>query len=191
MIIIGVISGSIPGHLLNRNASRSNSPLPVTTTHQTTPTPLNQSNQMQIGLEETDLAPPQDLPPPPPTPDPAPPRAVSPPCNIPPPPPPPPPPPMANGPASSMALTNGDIAKMIVNNPPKLRPLKNMVDGQLIKKANIPLVDPRNDLLKAIRDGKSRLLRVAFDHNFNTVEPPSVLIIDVYTLSFDAMYNFD
>lgn len=56
-----------------------------------------------------------------------------------------------------MPLTNGDIAKMIATNPPKLKPLKSIVDGQLRKPVNpnIPLVDPRNDLLKAIRDGKS------------------------------------
>ncbi|XP_033227988.1 wiskott-Aldrich syndrome protein family member 3 isoform X1 [Belonocnema kinseyi] len=142
------MNGSIPSHLLNRNGSRSNSPLP---SHHTTQTPANHLNQM--GVDETDPAP-QDLPPPPPTPDPAPARPNSPPCNIPPPPPPPPPPPILNGPTPPMPLTNGDIAKMIINNPPKLRPLKNMIDGEIRKThSNIPLVDPRNDLLKAIRDG--------------------------------------
>ncbi|XP_017887138.1 wiskott-Aldrich syndrome protein family member 3 isoform X3 [Ceratina calcarata] len=145
--------GSIPSHLLNRNGSRSNSPLP---SHHSTPTPPNHSTQ--IGTDETDPAAPQDLPPPPPTPDPTPPRPISPPSNIPPPPPPPPPPPVTNGPSPPVPLTNGDIAKMIANNPPKLKPLKpvkNSVDGQLRKPVNpnIPLVDPRNDLLKAIRDG--------------------------------------
>ncbi|XP_053990344.1 actin-binding protein WASF3 isoform X1 [Hylaeus anthracinus] len=145
------MNGSIPSHLLNRNGSRSNSPLP---SHHSTPTPPNHSTQ--IGQDETDPAP-QDLPPPPPTPDPTPPRPISPPCNIPPPPPPPPPPPVANGPTPPLPLTNGDIAKMIATNPPKLKPLKPLknMDGQLRKPVNpnIPLVDPRNDLLKAIRDG--------------------------------------
>ena len=56
-----------------------------------------------------------------------------------------------------MPMTNGDIAKMIVNNPPKLKPLKSIVDGQLRKPVNPnapAAVDPRNDLLKAIRDGE-------------------------------------
>lgn len=112
-----------------------------------------------MGMDETDPSVPQDLPPPPPTPDPTPPRPISPAC-VPPPPPPPPPPPvvLANGPQPATVappLTNGDIAKMIVNNPPKLKSVKNLVDGQLRKPVNpnIPLVDPRNDLLKAIRDG--------------------------------------
>ncbi|GAB1868130.1 Wiskott-Aldrich syndrome protein family member [Camponotus japonicus] len=140
------MNGSIPSHLLNRNGSRTDSPLP---SQRSTPTPPN-----QLGVDETDPAP-QDLPPPPPTPDPTPPRPISPPCNIPPPPPPPPPPPVANGPTAPLPLTNGDIAKMIATNPPKLKPLKSIVDGQYRKPANpnIPLVDPRNDLLKAIRDG--------------------------------------
>ncbi|XP_043253753.1 wiskott-Aldrich syndrome protein family member 3 isoform X1 [Colletes gigas] len=145
------MNGSIPSHLLNRNGSRSNSPLP---SHHSTPTPPNHSTQ--IGQDETDPAP-QDLPPPPPTPDPTPPRPISPPCNIPPPPPPPPPPPVLNGPTPPLPLTNGDIAKMIATNPPKLKPLKPLdnMDGPLRKplNPNIPLVDPRNDLLKAIRDG--------------------------------------
>ncbi|XP_034188411.2 wiskott-Aldrich syndrome protein family member 3 SCAR isoform X2 [Osmia lignaria lignaria] len=146
------MNGSIPSHLLNRSGSRPNSPLP---SHHSTPTPPNHSTQ--IGADETDPAAPQDLPPPPPTPDPTPPRPISPPCNIPPPPPPPPPPPVANGPSPLVPLTNGDIAKMIATNPPKLKPLKPLknMDGQLRKPVNpnIPLVDPRNDLLKAIRDG--------------------------------------
>ncbi|XP_066586132.1 actin-binding protein WASF3 isoform X2 [Prorops nasuta] len=140
------MNGSIPSHLLARNGSRSNSPLP---SHHGAPIGV------QMGADEVDPAP-HDLPPPPPTPDPTPSRPISPPCNIPPPPPPPPPPPVANGPPSvPMALTNGDIAKMIATNPPKLRPVKNMIDAQLRKSVNpnIPIVDPRNDLLKAIRDG--------------------------------------
>ncbi|XP_043463577.1 wiskott-Aldrich syndrome protein family member 3 isoform X2 [Leptopilina heterotoma] len=142
------MNGSIPSHLINRNGSRSNSPLP---THQTTANQQNHLNQM--GIDEPDPAP-QDLPPPPPTPDPTPVRPNSPPCNIPPPPPPPPPLPISNGPSPPLPLTNGDIAKMIANNPPKLRPLKNIIDGEIRKtNPNIPLVDPRNDLLKAIRDG--------------------------------------
>lgn len=143
------MNGSIPSHLLNRNGSRPNSPLP---SHHSTPTPPNHS--AQIGTDETDPVS-QDLPPPPPTPDPTPPRPISPPCNIPPPPPPPPPPPAINGSSPPVPLTNGDIAKMIAMCPPKLKPLKS-IDGQLRKSAvnpNIPLVDPRNDLLKAIRDG--------------------------------------
>ncbi|XP_043276497.1 wiskott-Aldrich syndrome protein family member 3 isoform X2 [Venturia canescens] len=143
------INGTIPSHLLNRNGSRSNSPLP---SHHSTPTPPNHT--LPMGIDEPDPAP-QDLPPPPPTPDPIIQRPISPPCNIPPPPPPPPPPPIANGPTPPMPLTNGDIAKMIATNPPKLKPVKNIIDGQLRKgqNPNIPIVDPRNDLLKAIRDG--------------------------------------
>ncbi|XP_057327839.1 actin-binding protein WASF3 isoform X2 [Microplitis mediator] len=143
------INGTIPAHLLNRNGSRSNSPLP---SHQSTPTPPNHT--LPVGIDEPDPAP-QDLPPPPPTPDPAPSRPISPPCNIPPPPPPPPPPPVLNGPMTCVPISNGDIAKIIANNPPKLKPLKSIVDGQLRKpqNPNIPIVDPRNDLLKAIRDG--------------------------------------
>ncbi|XP_046746470.1 wiskott-Aldrich syndrome protein family member 3 isoform X1 [Diprion similis] len=144
------MNGSIPSHLLNRNGSRSNSPLP---SHHSTPTPPNHTNQ--LGSDDTCDAMPQDLPPPPPTPDPTPPRTVSPPCNIPPPPPPPPPLPESNGLLLPMPMTNGDIAKMIANNPPKLTPPKTMIDGPQRKPVNpnIPLVDPRNDLLKAIRDG--------------------------------------
>lgn len=133
------MNGTIPGHLLHHNGSRSSSPLP---SHHSMP--------MQIGgIDEPDPAP-QDLPPPPPTPDPTP-RPISPPCNIPPPPPPPPPPPVLNGPLPMPPMTNGNIAKMIAANPPKLKP----IDGQLRKgqNPNIPIVDPRNDLLKAIRDG--------------------------------------
>ncbi|XP_015596957.1 wiskott-Aldrich syndrome protein family member 3 isoform X2 [Cephus cinctus] len=143
------MNGSIPSHLLNRSGSRSSSPLP---SHHSTPTPPNHSTQ--VSMDEPDPVP-QDLPPPPPTPDPTPPRPPSPPTNIPPPPPPPPPPPiLLNGPSMPMPLTNGDIAKMIANNPPKLKPLKNMVDGEIRKSVNPnPPVDPRNDLLKAIRDG--------------------------------------
>ncbi|XP_008212721.1 wiskott-Aldrich syndrome protein family member 3 isoform X1 [Nasonia vitripennis] len=154
------MNGTIPSHLLNRNGSRSNSPLP---NHQPTPTSVvtaggvHLGQMMPMGVDETESVP-QDLPPPPPTPDPVPTRPVSPPCNIPPPPPPPPPPPITNGPAMApnMPMTNGDIAKMIASNPPKLKPLKSIVDGQLRKPGNpnnpAP-VDPRNDLLKAIRDG--------------------------------------
>ncbi|XP_058804941.1 actin-binding protein WASF3 isoform X2 [Phymastichus coffea] len=151
------MNGALPSHLLQRNGSRSNSPLP---NHQSTPTAgmIHIGQMMPMGTDETESVA-QDLPPPPPTPDPAPPRPVSPPCNIPPPPPPPPPPPISNGPPpslSQMPITNGDIAKMIVNNPPILKPVKNIIDGQLRKpnNPNIPaVVDPRNDLLKAIRDG--------------------------------------
>ncbi|KAK0087210.1 hypothetical protein PV325_001579 [Microctonus aethiopoides] len=143
------MNGTIPAHLLNRNGSRSNSPLP---SHHSTPTPPNHT--IPMGIDEPDPAP-QNLPPPPPTPDPTPSRPISPPCNIPPPPPPPPPPPVLNGPMPCVPISNGDIAKMIALNPPKLKPLKNIVDGQLKKplNSNIPIVDPRNDLLKAIRDG--------------------------------------
>lgn len=160
------INGTIPAHLLNRNGSRSNSPLP---SHQSTPTPPNHT--LPVGIDEPDPAP-QDLPPPPPTPDPAPSRPISPPCNIPPPPPPPPPPPVLNGPMTCVPISNGDIAKIIANNPPKLKPLKSIVDGQLRKpqNPNIPIVDPRNDLLKAIRDGKDPL--IIYLRNYSLVEAP-------------------
>lgn len=151
-----VPAGTLPSHLLSRNGSRPNSPLP---NHQSTPTQQLLGQLLgPLGVDETESSA-QDLPPPPPTPDPAPPRPASPPCSIPPPPPPPPPPPVSNGPQPPLQLpmTNGDIARMIVNNPPKLKPLKSIVDGQLRKPGNPNLpapVDPRNDLLKAIRDGE-------------------------------------
>ncbi|XP_044010093.1 wiskott-Aldrich syndrome protein family member 3 isoform X2 [Aphidius gifuensis] len=132
------MNGTIPVNFINHNGSRSSSPLPTHT--------------MTIGIDEPDPAP-QDLPPPPPTPDPVP-RPESPPCNI-PPPPPPPPPPVLNDPLPPPPMTNGDIARMIAANPPKLKPLKSINDEQFRKGQlpNIPIVDPRNDLLKAIRDG--------------------------------------
>lgn len=64
-------------------------------------------------------------------------------------PPPPPPPPMPNGPMVGVSLVNGDLAKIMSASPPKLTPVK---DRQIAKQAP-PMDDPRNDLLKAIRDG--------------------------------------
>lgn len=168
--------GTIPSHLLNRNGSRSNSPLP---NHQPTPTAMvggvHLGQMVPMGIDETESVP-QDLPPPPPTPDPVPTRSISPPCNIPPPPPPPPPPPITNGPAmpNNMPMTNGDIAKMIASNPPKLKPLKSIVDGQLRKPGNPNMpapVDPRNDLLKAIRDGEliTRLIDYYYIKEFDLI----------------------
>ncbi|XP_014207045.1 wiskott-Aldrich syndrome protein family member 3 isoform X2 [Copidosoma floridanum] len=152
------MNGVLPSHMLNRD-SRSNSPLPnhqSSLTAVVTTTGVHLISHQMPSVDETESAG-QDLPPPPPTPDPTPPRPDSPPCNIPPPPPPPPPPPITNGPPSEMMapMTNGDIARMIVNDPPKLKPLKSIIDGQLRKSnPNVPApVDPRNDLLKAIRDG--------------------------------------
>ncbi|EFA08500.1 actin-binding protein WASF3 [Tribolium castaneum] len=88
----------------------------------------------------------QDLPPPPPIPKQAsPPKQQTPQA---PPPPPPPPMPLLNGPTTSPPLVNGDLAKIINSaSPPQLTPVKDR------PKQAPPIVDPRNDLLKAIRDG--------------------------------------
>lgn len=56
---------------------------------------------------------------------------------------------ISNGPVSGPPLINGDLAKIMSSSPPKLTPVK---DRQLPKQAP-PMDDPRNDLLKAIRDG--------------------------------------
>lgn len=122
----------VPAHMLARkeSVSRSNSP------HSHTATPEPPTN---------------DLPPPPPVPRASPPKSDSP-INAPPPPPLPPPPPMAitniaNGPTTvSPPLINGD-AKIMGCSPPKLTPVKDRNPKQ------VPMDDPRNDLLKAIRDG--------------------------------------
>jgi WAS family protein 3 len=59
--------------------------------------------------------------------------------------------PLLNGPTTSPPLVNGDLAKIITSatSPPKLTPVKD----RPISKQAPPMVDPRNDLLKAIRDG--------------------------------------
>ncbi|XP_028133863.1 actin-binding protein WASF2 [Diabrotica virgifera virgifera] len=119
----------IPAHIVRQaSQSRSNSPH----SHQATPEPA------------------QDLPPPPPAPV----KQASPPKQqtpVAPPPPPPPPMPMpmvVNGPTSTPTpMLNGDLAKILNSAPPKLTPVK---DRPMNKP---PMVDPRNDLLKAIRDG--------------------------------------
>ncbi|CAG9812666.1 unnamed protein product [Phaedon cochleariae] len=76
----------------------------------------------------------EHLPPPPPV------KQASPPPVVAAPPPPPPPPPMP-------AMPNGDLVKMLESSLPKLTPVKDR------PMAKPPAVDPRNDLLKAIRDG--------------------------------------
>lgn len=118
----------IPAHIVRQSShSRSNSPH----SHQATPEPT------------------QDLPPPPPVPKQAsPPKQVVPAVQAPPPPPPPPMPLITNGPTSPPVM-NGDLAKILNTSPPKLTPVK---DRPMPKQAQ-PMVDPRNDLLKAIRDG--------------------------------------
>jgi WAS family protein 3 len=119
----------IPSHLVrSQSQSRSNSPH----SHQATPEPV------------------QDLPPPPPAPKQASPPKQQTPVQA-PPPPPPPPMPLLNGPTTSPPLVNGDLAKIITSatSPPKLTPVKD----RPISKQAPPMVDPRNDLLKAIRDG--------------------------------------
>ncbi|KAK9737438.1 hypothetical protein QE152_g10728 [Popillia japonica] len=115
----------IPAHIVRQNSqSRSNSPH----SHQPTPEP--------------------ELPPPPPVPkQPSPPKQITP-VQAPPPPPPPPMPSIPNGPMSPPSL-NGEINKILTTSPPKLTPVK---DRQIPKQAP-PMADPRNDLLKAIRDG--------------------------------------
>ena len=118
----------IPAHLVrSQSQSRSNSPH----SHQATPEPV------------------QDLPPPPPVPKQASPPKQQTPVQA-PPPPPPPPMPLLNGPTTSPPLVNGDLAKILnSSSPPKLTPVKD----RPISKQAPPMVDPRNDLLKAIRDG--------------------------------------
>ncbi|XP_074027623.1 wiskott-Aldrich syndrome protein family member 3 SCAR [Leptinotarsa decemlineata] len=118
----------IPAHVVRQaSQSRSNSPH----SHTATPEPV------------------QDLPPPPPAPV----KQASPPKQqtpvAPPPPPPPPMPVMTNGPAvAPLPMLNGDLARILNSSTPvKLTPVK---DRPMSKP---PMVDPRNDLLKAIRDG--------------------------------------
>lgn len=118
----------IPAHIMREQSqSRSNSPH----SHQGTPEPI------------------QDLPPPPPVPkQQSPPKQVTP-VQAPPPPPPPPMPLLTNGPTVP-PMMNGDLAKVLIgSSPPKLTPVKD----RQIPKQGPPMVDPRNDLLKAIRDG--------------------------------------
>lgn len=119
----------IPAHLVQNNqSSRSNSPI----RHPSLPEQI------------------QELPPPPPIPKQLSPPKQSTPVQAPPPPPPPPMPLISNGPMSGPPpLINGDLAKIMSASPPKLTPVK---DRQLPKQAP-PMDDPRNDLLKAIRDG--------------------------------------
>ncbi|XP_017768377.1 PREDICTED: wiskott-Aldrich syndrome protein family member 2 [Nicrophorus vespilloides] len=118
----------IPPHLTRQSShSRSNSPH----SNQHTPEPI------------------QDLPPPPPVPKQASPPKQSTPI-APPPPPPPPMPLLSNGPTSPppLPMLNGDLAKILNSTPPKLTPPKERASQK-----PPPMVDPRNDLLKAIRDG--------------------------------------
>ncbi|XP_022906756.1 actin-binding protein WASF3 [Onthophagus taurus] len=118
----------LPPHIARQSSqSRSNSPH----SHQGTPEP--------------------DLPPPPPVPKQAsPPKQATPVVQA-PPPPPPPPMPLLNGPGTMSPPTqfsNGDIVQMITSTP-KLTPVKD----RQISKQGPPVVDTRNDLLKAIRQG--------------------------------------
>ncbi|CAH0564947.1 unnamed protein product [Brassicogethes aeneus] len=99
----------------------------------------------------------QDLPPPPPAPKQQSPPKQQQPAVAAPPPPPPPPMPMVNGGGAAQgsppqALMNGvmgNLAHILNSTPPKLTPVK---DRQIAQKPP-PMADPRNDLLKAIRDG--------------------------------------
>ncbi|KAJ8966913.1 hypothetical protein NQ314_003233 [Rhamnusium bicolor] len=109
-----------------------------------------QSSQSRSNSPHSHLATPepiQDLPPPPPAPV----KQASPPKQqtpvAPPPPPPPPMPLLTNGPITTTPMLNGDLAKILNSTPPKLTPVKDR------PMAKPPMVDPRNDLLKAIRDG--------------------------------------
>lgn len=54
---------------------------------------------------------------------------------------------IVNGPTTTPPMLNGDLAKILNSAPPKLTPVKDR------PMAKPPMVDPRNDLLKAIRDG--------------------------------------
>ncbi|KAL0274535.1 UNVERIFIED_CONTAM: hypothetical protein PYX00_002638 [Menopon gallinae] len=131
------LNGPIASHVLARQGSGSRSASPQ----------LHQPQAEQ----------PQELPPPPPIP------ASPPATNIPPPPPPPPPFPaiMTNGTAKTSPLVNGDVGKsphkqVISTSPPKSSPPKN---AEANRKPNqqTPIIDPRNDLLKAIREETFRL----------------------------------
>ncbi|XP_044760684.1 wiskott-Aldrich syndrome protein family member 2 [Coccinella septempunctata] len=119
----------IPPHIArSQSQSRSNSPH----SHQGTPEPN------------------QDLPPPPPIPKQAsPPKAQTPVQASPPPPPPPMPLSIMTNGAVNLPLVNGDLAKILQQSPPKLNPVKD----RPVQKQLPPLDNPRNDLLKAIRDG--------------------------------------
>ncbi|KAF2883319.1 hypothetical protein ILUMI_22821 [Ignelater luminosus] len=119
----------IAAHILSRQQSNSRSNSPHS--HQNTPEPS------------------QDLPPPPPVPKQGSPPKQATPVQAPPPPPPPPMPLVTNGPTSP-PLINGDLSKIMSSSPPKLTPIK---DRPISKQGPPPMVDPRNDLLKAIRDG--------------------------------------
>lgn len=119
----------IAQHIISRQQSNSRSNSPHS--HQNTPEPS------------------QDLPPPPPIPKQTSPPKQATPVQAPPPPPPPPMPLITNGPLSP-PLMNGDLSKIMSSSPPKLTPIK---DRPISKQAPPPMVDPRNDLLKAIRDG--------------------------------------
>lgn len=130
------VMSPIAPHLLARQGSSSRSASP-----QLHSTPVEQL---------------QELPPPPPAP------ASPPATNIPPPPPPPPPFPavVANGPTTKGSpLVNGDVGKsplkqIISTSPPKMSPPKGADGGSRKGSQQTPILDPRNDLLKAIRDGK-------------------------------------
>ncbi|XP_019869432.1 wiskott-Aldrich syndrome protein family member 3 [Aethina tumida] len=133
----------IPSHVVRQSSVHSRSSSPQHIIHPMAPEPP---------LPPSIIAP-QDLPPPPPAPV----KQASPPKQPPtpaaPPPPPPPPMPMNGGvipPASPPApLMNGNLANILTSTPPKLTPVKD----RPIAKQGPPLADPRNDLLKAIRDG--------------------------------------
>ncbi|XP_065339451.1 actin-binding protein WASF3 isoform X2 [Cloeon dipterum] len=114
--------------------------------------PSHMRSQMRSSMSPPRTASPHNhmdhdyLPPPPPAPEehsapPSPPPAPSPPSAAVPPPPPPPPPAGASETGLHHIMANGDVNKVILKSPPKKAP-----------PAPKP-VDPRSDLLKAIRDG--------------------------------------
>ncbi|XP_018334731.1 wiskott-Aldrich syndrome protein family member 2 [Agrilus planipennis] len=121
----------IPARVMSRQQSHSRSNSPHS--HQATPEPA------------------QELPPPPPVPKQTSPPKQTTPVAPPPPPPPPMPTTLTNGPISPPPMMNGDLAKILnSSSPPKLMPIK---DRPISKQGPPPMADPRNDLLKAIRDG--------------------------------------
>lgn len=156
-------SGAIAAHILARSNSNSRSGSPLH--HAMSPSPSRSKTPDMLNKH-------QDLPPPPPIPQESPPKIISsPPLVAPPPPPPPPPLPMeSNGPVNGIVTSptpvtspiqqqqpviNGDAMnplnalKIMGCTPPKLTPPKDRIQKPL----PAPIADPRNDLLKAIRDG--------------------------------------
>lgn len=159
-------TNGVAAHILNRSNSNSRSGSPL---HHVVNTAISSPSPPRAKTPDNNI---NDLPPPPPAPEQSPPqKSISPPVSqlpaAPPPPPPPPPLPLSNGltnnttipnstisppPPVTAPVVNGDVLapiKIMGCSPPKLTPPKDRIGKPLPP----PIVDPRNDLLKAIRDG--------------------------------------